>query len=961
MSGLFEFLNSTVIQQIGATVLHSIWQLALISIVVAMILRVGETFGIFRSANHRYLIQCCGLLLMLLAPLTTFFVLTNPQAQLQTTNRANSNLLHRLDLNQPYNYSNSNFAGQSSSEFHGFIRAGKLGRVTPEPAPPLKQSSTGQSFQSNGWLASLAWFWLIGAIGMLCNSMVQFLGAQRLSTSNTWDAPSHLVKLCKKLVEELEIWQLVDLRFSSSVEVPTLIGWLKPVILLPPAMVSGLSARELELILLHELIHIKRHDYLVNVLQSVAESLLFYHPCVWWMSRRIRFEREFAADEQVVHLSQDQITYVQALLQLEQFRSGSKVETGPTLAATDGSLVLRVRRIATLSIGTVDQARAGRAQTRSHPGSLVGFSIWLTRLPVATVLLSILFTCSFILALCLVSETKKVESNPMPRYSDKFIRMQRPDVSFGYADKDFHDLHPWQAPFGMASREIDYDDAWELWCAAADGKADIVKRLVEKDPRLKDIAFRYHCPLDLAVYEGHTQCVKILLHAGTELTEKWGWYGWQRMLNIAAEMGHDEIHDLMVARITETLNYHHDIRLMIQALRDQDIERMNQLVQEDPNRVRFADADGNTALHWAVVARQIPMIDLLVAHGAYPSRRNGASAMPHQVKMWTELEKAMTRGLETGQHATAARERVLELGAEVDFHTAVHQRNFDLVKQMLANAPSLVHYMPGHLGSPLKAAVGNVQMIQLLLDHGADPNMTEHTAPFGCALYTAVAGNHFDSAKLLLENGAEPMQYSDSSGDCLFAANCWIKDGGDRKKMIDLLNEYSGKEHIVIPQRNEKPEHAVAAAAVRATLSRDSVSDWQIGHLLEVILLYRDADLLEEYIGRFGTKATSQIAKVDSRQYKGPLLDRLTELGAKVKPVDTSAKWMGATALHWNDDVSLVSEFVEAGGDINSVNLERQRTALSNAASSGNIEMVRELLKHGADPNLPTRFLPHRP
>ena len=224
-----------------------------------------------------------------------------------------------------------------------------------------------------------------------------------------------------------------------------------------------------------------------------------------------------------------------------------------------------------------------------------------------------------------------------------------------------------------------------------------------------------------------------------------------------------------------------------------------------------------------------------------------------------------------------------------------------------------------------------------------------------------IRDSRYDSAKLLLENGAEPMCYSDSSGDCLFAANLWVKDLDDRKRMIDLLNEYSGKEYIVIPQRNEKPEHATAAAQVREALSRDFVSEWQKGHLLDTILLYRDADLLAEYIERFKGEARTRIAEVDSRGFEGRLLEQLTEQGAKVKPVSTESRWIGASVLHWSKDVTLVAEFVEAGGAINSNNLETQRTALSNAAQRGNVAMVRELLKHGADPNLPEKFKPNRP
>ncbi len=533
---------------------------------------------------------------------------------------------------------------------------------------------------------------------------------------------------------------------------------------------------------------------------------------------------------------------------------------------------------------------------------------------------------------------------------------QRPDLSFGYSNNvDLNKLHPWQAPFGLASREIDYDDGWRLWCAAENGDTKIVESLLAKDHRLKDLAFRYHCPLDLAIYGGHVQCVSVLLSAQSELAEKWGWFGWDRMLEFASDLGHQEIHAMMHEHLRAKFNFDSDIDLMIQALCDQDVDRMTKLLDQKPDRVSISDSDGNTALHWAVVSRQIPMIDLLVERGANPSRRNGAHCMPHQVKMWTKRERQMIRGLEDWQtFGRPARRRTLELGAEVDFHTAVGNGDLEQVKLMLANQPALVHHMPGSLGSPLALAVPNIEMVQLLLDHQADPTLCEFTAPFGKALYVAVCSNNYECAELLLKNGCDPMSYSDSSGDCLFATR-WIGNENDRKRMTNLLNKYSGKEHILIPQRNksDEPSAEEAREAVREVLARETITDWQVAHLLEVILHYQDAELLDEFIGRLGKRATAQVSQTDARDRQGKLLDTLTKNGAIKLPVDTSPKWLGATILHWNRDVSFVAEFIEAGGDINSVDLERHRTALSNAAEAGQIEMVKELLEHGANPNLP--------
>ena len=113
-------------------------------------------------------------------------------------------------------------------------------------------------------------------------------------------------------------------------------------ILFPASAITGLSAEQLEAVLAHELAHVRRHDFLVNALQTIAETLLFYHPAIWWLSRHIRHEREHCCDDLAVSLCSP-VEYCRALLALEQLRAP---QSAWALGATDGSLVSRVRRIA---------------------------------------------------------------------------------------------------------------------------------------------------------------------------------------------------------------------------------------------------------------------------------------------------------------------------------------------------------------------------------------------------------------------------------------------------------------------------------------------------------------------------------------------------------------------------------------------------------------------------------------
>jgi len=126
------------------------------------------------------------------------------------------------------------------------------------------------------------------------------------------------------------------------VRVPTAIGWLRPYILLPVTALTGLSKEQIAAILAHELAHISRNDYLLNSLQTVGETVLFYHPAVWWVGRQMRLEREHCCDDMAVAVCGSAFEYASALAEMEQIRD--QIPT-PTLAATGGDLLGRIRRV----------------------------------------------------------------------------------------------------------------------------------------------------------------------------------------------------------------------------------------------------------------------------------------------------------------------------------------------------------------------------------------------------------------------------------------------------------------------------------------------------------------------------------------------------------------------------------------------------------------------------------------
>lgn len=137
---------------------------------------------------------------------------------------------------------------------------------------------------------------------------------------------------------------------------PTVIGWSKPVILLPATALSGLSAQQLEALLAHELAHVRRNDYVINLLQALIETLLFDHPAVWWLSRRIRIEREHCCDDLAVQVCGDELSYAKALVALEELR-GPRMTLA--VSAAGGSLLGRIKRLVTRPTTTEDHPVLG--------------------------------------------------------------------------------------------------------------------------------------------------------------------------------------------------------------------------------------------------------------------------------------------------------------------------------------------------------------------------------------------------------------------------------------------------------------------------------------------------------------------------------------------------------------------------------------------------------------------------
>ncbi len=306
-----------VTQALGWALLHSVWQCTLAAGALASLLAIVPV----RAARTRYALAVTTLILMLAVPVATAV---------------------RLRAGGP-------LAGAVIAPAPGASLGATLPPAGTEPAIPAA-GRPGPSLAMRlraGLEPALPWIvvaWLAGVVILSIRLASGWLVTRRLSSVGTRPVPPACREALARLVVRLRVTRPVRVLESAVVQVPAVIGWLRPVVLLPASALTGLTPLQLDALLAHELAHVRRYDYLVNLLQSAIETLLFYHPAVWWVSRRVRDEREHCCDDVAVAACGDAHFYATALLGMERLRNPMPALS---MAAAGGSLVERVRRLMT--------------------------------------------------------------------------------------------------------------------------------------------------------------------------------------------------------------------------------------------------------------------------------------------------------------------------------------------------------------------------------------------------------------------------------------------------------------------------------------------------------------------------------------------------------------------------------------------------------------------------------------
>ena len=290
---------TAITQALNSALLQFLWQ----GVLVAFVLWIALFLMRRRSAHARYAANCAALALMAILPAITAWT-----------------AYHRPT---------------STPDVSTAVTATAVA-AAPAPAPPAL---------SDRWIAAVqTWLLPVWSFGVLLFSVRLVWGCGQIARMRRRGAAPDegLSTLLAALARRLGIARPVRILIACEGESPSVVGWIRPVVLMPSAALLGLTAEQLEAVLAHELAHIRRHDYLVNLFQILVETVLFYHPAVWWVSARIRHERELCCDDLAVRFCGNAVCYARALTKLERLRV-----TAPAMAmgSNSGPMLYRIQRL----------------------------------------------------------------------------------------------------------------------------------------------------------------------------------------------------------------------------------------------------------------------------------------------------------------------------------------------------------------------------------------------------------------------------------------------------------------------------------------------------------------------------------------------------------------------------------------------------------------------------------------
>jgi ankyrin repeat protein len=485
------------------------------------------------------------------------------------------------------------------------------------------------------------------------------------------------------------------------------------------------------------------------------------------------------------------------------------------------------------------------------------------------------------------------------------------------------------------------DDIWTMLCASRAGDLDRVKALSSSRPELIRCEYNYTPPIHFAVREGHLPVVRYLLEQGADPAYRTYPFG-DSLLTMARDREHDDVARFLLDLLSRLFPVVEGLGEFLCAARGGDLEGVQSVVARDPSLALASDDLGDTALHRAVEGGHLDVVLALIEAGASVDAVRADGMRP--------INCALRLRKETDLHAGVIADALLARGATYNIYIAAVIGDYDYVKKALRRDPELANFEDSSRSRPISAAArrNDLEMVKLLLDHGADPSLPEKGAPLGGALWIAVYQRQPEMAKLLLEHGANPNTTPESSGSALLQAR------GD-EYLTRLLIEYGAED-----KSGDLGQFQIL------------VNDNALAEVEEI--LRRQPELARNEAAFWGEGILSGPANGGQRE----MIELLIRHGARVPNVSKWGRyyyfkhfgiaalllengmdpnhmnWHHVTLLHdmaQEGDIPKARLLIDHGANINAVDEEYRSTPLGLAARWGQRDMVGFLIERGADPN----------
>ena len=939
---IIELLSQPFWYRLGLTLTHFLWQGLVVAILAGVVVRLFR----LSPGNTRYAAYLLAFIVVAICPVITFVVI---DASVEPDTRAP---VTEAEARAPFRATPHPILPVDNTPLETEALVPKVRTLgTMQDSIPLRQKIYDYLEVSLPWAIA---GWMIGVVALSMRLLLGFVGVCRWRR-HLEPLPEDLDQRVAALSERLGMQNFSPVFISPSAVQAMAVGYLRPLVLLPAAMVTQMQPEMLEAVIAHELAHIRRFDLWINLAQRVIETLLFFHPAVWWLSNRLRSERELCCDELAVRATGERLTYASALETAGRARLLAKQ---PALAAgisqDKRSTLSRVRHI----LGLAPKPQNSR--------------FWLAG--VVTVLFLAALATPTVIVLAAGAEPKTTASRKTkptkPLHQAvaagdiervKSLISKGADVNakdeedntplhlvakYGYGQKDIAELLIARGADVNAKNRDDWAPlhftAWRSYT----GHRNIAELLIAKSADINVRAKDGRIPLHYAARSGSSSMVELLLAKGTDLNAR-GWQGWTA-LHEAANWTAKSVVELLLAKgadvnVTSRTGWTplHAAAgpgwpWSKQSTRGQIVG----LLVDNGSVINAKDSDGCTPLHAAAAwRRQDEVVEVLLARGANVDAEANSGATPLHYAAYNGQKGVVEILLAKGANINAktdAGDRPASAALQAD-----HRDIFDLLTGKGGDMP-LVNSLHS------VARIGNLAEARSLIDKGADVNAKDWIG-WTTLHYAAKKGNR-DVIQLLVSRGAKVnVQNKDgltplhkvtdrSCAEILIAHNADV-NAKDNEDFTPL--------HCAARQGHEDVVEVLISrgADVNPTNECRKPLHWAVmgGHTSIVkLLIEKGADVNAE-----DCYSDVPLVYARTREIGEILLDNGANPNARDMSSFTPLHYAAGTGYFPNGSVDMVDLLISKGADINLGN-GWGGTALSIAKRKGHQEIVDLLRKHGA-------------